>query len=62
MLNNLCKQRNDLLRIEKDQKAKNRKARIFLGNIKCNILCWLSSIWTENNAHCDIYTDGVWLR
>ncbi|KAH8036127.1 hypothetical protein HPB51_017938 [Rhipicephalus microplus] len=31
MLNNLCKQRNDLLRIEKDQKAKNRKARIFLG-------------------------------
>ncbi|KAL1422772.1 hypothetical protein MTO96_021745 [Rhipicephalus appendiculatus] len=30
MLNNLCKQRNDLLRIGKEQKAKNRKAQIFL--------------------------------
>ena len=30
MPNNLCKQRNDLLRIGKEQKAKNRKAQIFL--------------------------------
>ncbi|KAH7977180.1 hypothetical protein HPB51_026970 [Rhipicephalus microplus] len=30
-------------------------------SIKGNILCCLSSAWTENNAHCDICTDGVWL-
>lgn len=30
-------------------------------SIKGNILCCLSSAWTENNVHCDICTDGVWL-